>query len=69
MAHPDLLTVLPCHFIRVTGFADQLVQHELPFVVPAIHVDTLWHQRQDGASAHLWLREKVNALSSKAFPA
>lgn len=69
VAHSDLLTVLPRHFISVTGFADQLVQHELPFEVPAIHVDALWHQRQDGASAHLWLREKVNALSSKAFPA
>jgi DNA-binding transcriptional LysR family regulator len=69
VAHSDLLTVLPRHFISVTGFAEQLVQHELPFEVPAIHVDALWHQRQDGASAHLWLREKVNALSSKAFPA
>ena len=69
VAHSDLLTVLPRHFISVTGFAEQLVQHELPFAVPAIHVDTLWHQRQDSASAHAWLREKVNALASQAFPA
>lgn len=69
VAHSDLLTVLPRHFISVTGFSEQLVQRELPFAVPAIHVDSLWHQRLDGASAHVWLRDKVNALSSKAFPA
>jgi DNA-binding transcriptional LysR family regulator len=69
VAHSDMLTVLPRHFISVTGFSEQLVQRELPFAVPAIHVDALWHQRLDGASAHVWLREKVNALASKAFPA
>jgi DNA-binding transcriptional LysR family regulator len=69
VAHSDLLTVLPRHFISVTGFAKQLVQRELPFTVSAIQVDALWHQRVDGASAHMWLREKINALASKAFPA
>jgi DNA-binding transcriptional LysR family regulator len=69
VANSDLLTVLPRHFINVTGFADQLLQRELPFDVPVIHVDALWHQRQDGSSAHAWLRAKVEALANKAFPA
>jgi DNA-binding transcriptional LysR family regulator len=69
VAHSDLLTVLPRHFINVTGFADQLLQRDLPFNVPAIQVDALWHQRQDGSSAHTWLRAKVMALADKAFPA
>jgi hypothetical protein len=69
VAHSDLLTVLPRHFINVTGFADQLLQRDLPFDVPAIQVDALWHQRQDGACAHTWLRAKVMALADKAFPA
>ena len=69
VAHSDLLTVLPRHFINVTGFADQLVQRELPFAVPAVQVDALWHRRQDGSSAHAWLRAKVIALADKAFPA
>jgi DNA-binding transcriptional LysR family regulator len=69
VAHSDLLTVLPRHFVSVTGFADQLVQRELPLSVPAIHVDALWHQRQDGDSGHAWLRAQVAALGSKAFPA
>jgi DNA-binding transcriptional LysR family regulator len=69
VAHSDLLTVLPRHFIHVTGFADQLLQRELPFEVPVIQVDALWHQRHDGSSAHIWLRSKVMALADKAFPA
>jgi DNA-binding transcriptional LysR family regulator len=69
VANSDLLTVLPRHFINVTGFADQLVQRELPFEVPTVQVDALWHQRQDPSSAHAWLRAKVRALADKAFPA
>jgi DNA-binding transcriptional LysR family regulator len=69
VANSDLLTVLPRHFISVTGFADQLVQRELPFEVPVVHVDAVWHHRQDANSAHAWLRTKVLALADKAFPA
>lgn len=69
VAHSDLLTVLPRHFVNVTGFVDQLEQRELPFKVPPIQVDALWHQRQNGSSAHAWLRAQVVALADKAFPA
>jgi DNA-binding transcriptional LysR family regulator len=69
VAHSDLLTVLPRHFVNVTGFVDQLEQRELPFQVPPIQVDALWHQRQNGSSAHAWLRAQVVALADKAFPA
>jgi len=34
----DLLTVLPRHFVPVTGIADALVQRALPLDVPAVHV-------------------------------
>jgi DNA-binding transcriptional LysR family regulator len=67
VAHSDLLTVLPRHFINVTGFADQFVLRELPFVAPTIQVDALWHQRQDSSSAHSWLRTQVVALAAQAF--
>lgn len=69
VAHSDLLTVLPRHFVNVTGFVAQLEQRELPFQVPPIQVDALWHQRQNGSSAHAWLRAQVVALADKAFPA
>lgn len=64
----DLLTVLPRHFVNVTGFADQLVLRELPFPVAAIQVDALWHQRHTNASAHAWLRTQVVELAARTFP-
>lgn len=67
VAHSDLLTVLPRHFVRVTGIADQLVLLELPFNVPAVHVDALWHRRMEQRSAHAWLRQIVSASAAKAF--
>ncbi len=67
VAHSDLLTVLPRHFVNVTGFADQLVLRELPFPAPSIQVDALWHQRQDGSTAHAWLRTQVAALAAQAY--
>lgn len=59
----DLLTVLPRHFVNMTGIADQLVLRELPFAAPKIHVDALWHHRAQRDSAHGWLRETIHALS------
>lgn len=67
VAHSDLLTVLPRHFVNVTGFADQLALRELPFPAPSIQVDALWHQRQDSSAAHAWLRTQVAALAAQAF--
>lgn len=63
----DLLTVLPRHFVSVTGFADQLVIRELPFKVPPIHVDALWHQRLNADAPHTWLREKIEILGQTLF--
>jgi DNA-binding transcriptional LysR family regulator len=67
VAHSDLLTVLPRHFVNVTGFADQLVLRELPLAPLTIQVDALWHQRQDSSSAHAWLRARVAVLAERAF--
>lgn len=67
VVHSDLLTVLPRHFVNVTGFAEQLVLRELPFAAPVIRIDALWHQRQDGSSAHAWLRAQVAGLAAQAF--
>lgn len=67
VSQSDLLTVLPRHFVNVTGFADQLVLRELPFTAPRVQVDALWHQRQDGSSAHRWLREQIIVIAQAAF--
>ena len=67
VAGSDLLTVLPKHFVNVTGRAHELVQRDLPFDVPPVHVDALWHRRQEQRSDHAWLRLAVVAAARKAF--
>jgi DNA-binding transcriptional LysR family regulator len=59
VANSNLLTVLPRHFVGVTGIADALVLRKLPFAIPAVHVDALWHGRRDQDSAHRWLRNTI----------
>jgi DNA-binding transcriptional LysR family regulator len=63
----DLLTVLPRHFIGATGRTDALEQRELPFPVPAVHVDALWQRRQGQRSDHAWLRQAVASAAGTAF--
>lgn len=63
----NLLTVLPRHFISVTGMADDLVWRELPFDVPPVHVEALWHRRWQHSSAHAWLRDAVGRSAAAAF--
>lgn len=63
----DLLTVLPAHFVSTTGRADELTFRELPFDVPPVHVDALWHRRQGQRSEHAWLRTVVTGAAAEAF--
>ena len=65
VASSNLLTVLPRHFVSVTGIADQLVLRELPFDLPPVHVDTLWHRRVQHDSAHQWLRGVMAQLPQR----
>ena len=67
VANSDLLTVLPRHFVVATGRAEELALRELPFDVPPVHVDALWHRRQGLRSDHAWLRLAVAASAAKAF--
>lgn len=63
VAGSDLLTVLPRHFIDATGLSNQLIWRPLPFAVPYVHVDSLWHRRQGGSQAHQWLRTCIRQAS------
>jgi DNA-binding transcriptional LysR family regulator len=67
VATSNLLTVLPRHFVRVTGIADQLVLRPLPFDVAPVHVDAVWHQRAEQQGAHRWLRQAVSRAAVAAF--
>ena len=67
VANSNLLTVLPQHFVSVTGIARQLVVRPLPFNVSPVHVDAVWHRRSELQSAHMWLRQAVVRASKKVF--
>ena len=64
VAHSDLITVLPLHLLASTGIESSLVVKPLPFVLPDVHVDMLWHVRDSRSSAHKWLRQQMGLISN-----
>ena len=69
VANSNLLTVLPRHFVGVTGLAGQLALRPLPLAVSPVHVDALWHRRSQQRSDHAWLRQAVVRSAEQAFSA
>jgi DNA-binding transcriptional LysR family regulator len=67
VVNSDLLTVLPKHFVPTTGIADELFMCDLPFKVPTLHVDALWHRRKHAQSDHVWLRENLIRIAHDVF--
>ncbi|MDP9899590.1 LysR family transcriptional regulator [Variovorax ginsengisoli] len=67
VANSDLLTVLPRHFVSVTGIDTQLVLRDLPFDQPLVHVDAVWHRRAQHGLAHEWLRAALVRAAAAAF--
>ena len=67
VAQSNLLAVLPRHFVGMAGPANELVQRELPFEVPAVQVASLWHSRVEHSGAHQWLRQAMVRAARKAF--
>jgi DNA-binding transcriptional LysR family regulator len=68
VANSDLITVLPRHLIASTGMTDALIWKELPFTLPPVHLDMLWHERDARSPTHKWLRnhlEGMNAASQR----
>jgi DNA-binding transcriptional LysR family regulator len=66
VAHSNLLSVMPRHFVRETGMAQDLVLRKLPFDAPAVHVEALWHRRTQHSSAHQWLRQALAQVASRS---
>ena len=67
VANSDLLTVLPRHFVKVTGSDEQLALRELPFQQPLVHVDAIWHRGAKHGHAHGWLRQALLRSAKVAF--
>lgn len=66
VTNSDLLTVLPRHLIAATGMTDSVITKELPFAMPPVHVDMLWHERDARNPAHKWLRTQMVAITGQA---
>ena len=67
VANANLLTVLPLHFLKVTGFADLLVFRPLPFEVSPVLVDAVWHRRNQRAAAMYGCARWCNAPPTPHF--
>jgi DNA-binding transcriptional LysR family regulator len=63
----DLITVLPRHLVASTGIMSALITKELPFSLPKVHVDMLWHERDTRSPAHKWLRSQFTEVTNAAF--
>ena len=67
VANSDLLTVLPEHFLPVTGMADQLTVRKMPFPMDAASVDALWLSKNDSRPAHRWLIEAMKRATAESL--
>jgi DNA-binding transcriptional LysR family regulator len=68
VSQSNLLTVLPEGFVEATGYRRELVTRELPMSMRPVHVDMLWHRRQDAHPAQRWLREQLLNIAAAATP-
>ena len=67
VATSNLITVLPRHLIASTGITGALITKELPFEMPPVHIDMLWHERDTRSPAHKWLRGHLSGTTSDTF--
>jgi len=63
VTNSDLITVLPRHLVAATGMTEQVVTRELPFELPSVDVDMLWHERDARSPPHRWLRTQMSAIT------
>jgi DNA-binding transcriptional LysR family regulator len=66
VSNSDLITVLPRHLVGSTGMTGALITKDLPFELPDVHMDMLWHERDARSPAHKWLREHLSAMTGDA---
>ncbi len=67
VVNSDLLTVLPRHFLPVTGYQPQLEVRELPFEQDIASVDALWLRKQESRPAHQWLVQAMKRATAEAL--
>jgi len=63
-AASDLLTIIPIQLIATTRLDDLLTWTRLPFELPPLRIDMLWHEREVRDLAHRWLRGALQEVTS-----
>jgi DNA-binding transcriptional LysR family regulator len=67
VAASDLVMVIPKHLINATGMSEALIHQDLPFDLPEVHIDMLWHERDGRSPGHQWLRDQVRRSSQQTM--
>ncbi|MBK4735174.1 LysR family transcriptional regulator [Noviherbaspirillum pedocola] len=63
-AASDLLTIIPIQLIATTRMDDLLTWTRLPFALPPLRIDMLWHEREVRDLAHRWLRGALQEITN-----
>lgn len=63
VACSDLLAVVPRHLMAAFGLTDLVIGREIPFDLPPVHVDMLWHERYARDPAHRWIRGMLSEIT------
>ena len=59
VAGSDLIAIVPRHLLETIGMSTLLTTKELPFELPVVHVDMLWHDRDTRKASHRWIRQQL----------
>ena len=65
VADSNLIAIIPRHLLKTIGMEQLLVAKELPFELPVVYVDMLWHDRDSRKAPHRWLRQQLEAAVHK----
>jgi DNA-binding transcriptional LysR family regulator len=60
----DLLSVMPSHLIALNRMESLLVAKTLPFALPGLKIDLLWHERDARDPASKWIRSTLHGITS-----
>lgn len=59
VADSDLISIVPRHLLKTIGMTTLLTTKELPFELPVVHVDMLWHDRDTRKAPHDWVLQQL----------
>jgi DNA-binding transcriptional LysR family regulator len=64
VAASDLLSIIPIQLIATSRMEPLLAWRKLPFDLPPLRIDMLWHEREGRDLAHRWVRSTLQELIS-----